>query len=44
VNKENVVALQRAEMRMIRWMCDYYYYYKIYIVPISMSFESEALI
>jgi len=22
VRKENVVALQRAEMRMVRWMCD----------------------
>jgi len=21
VRKENVVALQRAEMRMVRWMC-----------------------
>ena len=23
VRKENVVALQRAEMRMVRWMCDW---------------------
>ena len=22
VRKENKVALQRAEMRMVRWMCD----------------------
>jgi len=22
VRKENEVALQRAEMRMVRWMCD----------------------
>ena len=22
VRKENVVALQRAEMKMVRWMCD----------------------
>jgi len=22
VTKENEVALQRAEMRMVRWMCD----------------------
>jgi len=22
VRKENVVALQRAEMRMVSWMCD----------------------
>jgi len=22
LRKENVVALQRAEMRMVRWMCD----------------------
>jgi len=25
IRKENEVALQRAEMRMVRWMCDQFY-------------------
>ena len=35
VRKENVVALQRAEMRMVRWMCS---------VKVKDEFPSKQLI
>ena len=29
VRKENKMALQRAEMRMVRWMCDVKFKYRV---------------
>jgi len=41
VRKGNEVALQQAEMRMVRWMCGFYLSYKISISIFQVRVERD---